>query len=200
MCCCERRCFGRPVVLKGVSHLRYVHSALARAMATMTAVAAGAWGAGGARGRAEVNARPKVGRSFSRLVVVLVCVPGCKRGSPSADSRLVAGLSLMSWMGGGARSRRLCCWPSGCFAAASVPWYFFFSVPVVSLRSSCNCSCFARFRLARSFPEEGSLIWGFRGARRWRAPSRRSTCYGRLAFRTRACRWCISCDSPPAAC
>jgi hypothetical protein len=161
MCCCERRYFGRPVVLKGVSHLRYVHSALATA--TMTAVAAVAWGAGGARGRAEVNARSKVGRSFSRLVVVLVCVPGCKRGSPSADSRLVAGLSLMSWMGGGARSRRLCCWPSGCFAAASVPWYFFFSVPVVSLRSSCNCSCFARFRLARSFPEEleGSLIWGF---------------------------------------
>ena len=102
-----------------------------------------------------------VGRSFSRLVVVLVCVPGCKRGSPGADSRPVVGLSLMSWMGGGARSRRLCYWPSGCFAAASVPWYFFFSVPVVSLRSSCNCSCFARFRLARSFPEEGSLIWGF---------------------------------------
>ena len=124
-------------------------------------MAAVALGAGGARGRAEVNARSKVDRSFSRLVVVLVCVPGCKRGSPSADSRLVAGLSLMSWMGGGARSRRLCCWPSGCFAAASVPWYFFFSVPVVSLRSSCNCSCFARFRLARSFPEEGSLIWVF---------------------------------------
>ena len=42
-----------------------------------------------------------VGRSFSRLVVVLVCVPGCKRGSPGADSRPVVGLSLMSWMGGG---------------------------------------------------------------------------------------------------
>ena len=57
MCCCERRYFGRPVVLKGVSHLRYVHSALTRAMATLTAVAAVAWGVGSARGRAEVDAR-----------------------------------------------------------------------------------------------------------------------------------------------